>query len=136
MGMRKEQTTDVGGGGQSGTGSGRRGDDPSMGVGYRNQAALTDEDDELKGIGVDDRFTGRGGESPYIEADDSDEEPEADGRRFASKSEYNSGYNRGGVGFGGPSESETVGKWSNPDAEAEVFPDETETSIDEKKTTR
>jgi len=55
------------GGGQSGYGSGRVGDDPSMGAGYRNQASWNPSDEDHQGLHTDDRFTGRGGEGYWEE---------------------------------------------------------------------
>jgi len=61
------RTTEHYGGGQSGYGSGRFGDDPSMGAGFRNQASWNPTDEDHQAMHTDDRFTGRGGEG-YWEA--------------------------------------------------------------------
>lgn len=84
---RTEREIERHGGGQSGYGAGRLGDDRAMGPGYRNQTGYTrDNDDDREGVRTDDRFTGRGGEGYW--------------RESTERSDYNSGYNRGGMGYG------------------------------------
>jgi len=57
-----DERTEHYGGGQSGYGSGRYGEDRSMGPGYRNQAYGDRQYDDRQGMHTDERFTGRGGE--------------------------------------------------------------------------
>jgi BON domain len=74
--------TEQHGGGQSGYGAGRD-HDRAMGPGFRNQTDPGRETDNDGGaVRTDDRFQGRGGES-------------------TERADYNSGYNQGGMGFGG-----------------------------------
>jgi hypothetical protein len=111
---RDDWRTDRHGGGQSGYGSGRMGDDRSMGPGYRNQSTWNRGYDDRQGMHTDDRFTGRGGPSYWEDRDTRDYNPERYGaqggyggghgfedRYGQDRSGYNSGYNRGGTGYGG-----------------------------------
>ena len=81
-----DRNTERFGGGQSGYGSGRFGDDRAMGPGYRNQSHPNRSYDDRQGMHTDDRFTGRGGEGYWEDR--------------TERSNYNSGYNQGGMGFG------------------------------------
>ena len=83
----RDDDTERFGGGQSGYGSGRFGEDRSMGPGYRNQSnPQRSNDDDRQGMHTDDRFTGRGGEGYWEDR--------------TERSAYNSGYNQGGMGYG------------------------------------
>ena len=82
----QDDRTERYGGGQSGYGSGRWGDDRSMGAGYRNQAYGDRQYDDRQGMHTDDRFTGRGGEGYWEDR--------------SERTGYNSGYNQGGMGYG------------------------------------
>ena len=64
---REDDDTEQYGGGQSGYGSGRDGDDRSMGPAYRNQAYGDRQYDDRQGMHTDERFTGRGGEGYWAE---------------------------------------------------------------------
>jgi osmotically-inducible protein OsmY len=82
----RDDDTERFGGGQSGYGAGRFGDDRSMGSGYRNQSQGNRSYDDRQGMHTDDRFTGRGGEGYWEDR--------------TERTNYNSGYNQGGMGFG------------------------------------
>ena len=58
----RDDRTERYGGGQSGYGSGRFGDDRAMGSGFRNQTRDDRRHDDHQGVHTDDRFTGRGGQ--------------------------------------------------------------------------
>jgi osmotically-inducible protein OsmY len=64
--MPNQNKTEHYGGGQSGYGAGRVGEDRAMGPGFRNQAQESrrgePSHDDRQGMHTDDRFTGRGGE--------------------------------------------------------------------------
>jgi osmotically-inducible protein OsmY len=83
---RDDDRTERHGGGQSGYGSGRAGEDRSMGPGYRNQASANRSFEDRQGMHTDDRFTGRGGEGYWEDR--------------SERTNYNSGYNQGGMGYG------------------------------------
>jgi osmotically-inducible protein OsmY len=83
----RDDDTERFGGGQSGYGSGRFGDDRSMGAGYRNQSQPQRGNyDDRQGMHTDDRFSGRGGEGYWEDR--------------SERTNYNSGYNQGGMGYG------------------------------------
>lgn len=99
---RREDTEQYGGG-QSGYGAGREGEDRSMGPGYRNQSQTRSREyDDRQGVHTDDRFTGRGGEG-YWEDRPERMGPARDERYREDQTDrtgYNSGYNQGGMGYG------------------------------------
>jgi len=132
MTKRDPNSTDRYGGGQSGYGSGRKGDDPSMGPNYRNQAHATHEHDDEQGVHTDERFTGRGGPQYWEDGEDDDGD---DAARVTEKTDYNSGYNRGGVGYGGyPAEgAATSGKERSAEGRGNQ---NAEDSVGENKTER
>ncbi len=82
----RDRSTEQYGGGQSGYGSGRVGEDRSMGPAYRNQGGANRSHEDRQGVHTDDRFTGRGGEGYWEDR--------------TERSGYNSGYNQGGMGYG------------------------------------
>ncbi|HLL21971.1 MAG TPA: BON domain-containing protein [Kofleriaceae bacterium] len=84
------RTTERYGGGQSGYGAGRMGDDRSMGPGYRNQSRNNARHDDGQGMHTDDRYSGRGGSGYWQDRNDR-----------TDRGDYNSGYNQGGMGYGG-----------------------------------
>lgn len=96
------RSTDRYGGGQSGYGAGRFGDDRSMGAGYRNQASWNRGYEDRQGMHTDDRFQGRGGPQYW------DDRVERGGygtrggmmEDRVERTGYHSGYNRGDMGFG------------------------------------
>ncbi|HET9483310.1 MAG TPA: BON domain-containing protein [Xanthomonadales bacterium] len=94
------RTTDRHGGGQSGYGSGRYGDDRSMGAGYRNQSSGGRGYDDRQGMHTDDRFTGRGGSQYWDERGERGYQQRGFDDRF-ERTGYNSGYNQGSMGYGG-----------------------------------
>lgn len=94
------RTTDRYGGGQSGYGAGRFGDDRSMGPGYRNQRQGNRDFDDRQGMHTDDRFTGRGGSQYWDERGERGHEMRNRDDRF-ERTGYNSGYNQGQMGYGG-----------------------------------
>ena len=99
---RDDRSTDRYGGGQSGYGSGRFGDDRSMGPGYRNQSSYNRMYDDRQGMHTDDRFTGRGGPQYWDDRSERGYPQRSFGYddRF-ERGGYNSGYHQGTMGFGG-----------------------------------
>ncbi len=103
-----DQMTERHGQGQSGAGSGRYGDDRSLGFQNRNQYGTRGRPDE--GVSSDDRFTGRGGPSSQYWEDRGDRQHSHDADRMSGNGGeqhgpqhggYNSGYNQGSMGYGG-----------------------------------
>lgn len=121
--------------GQSGYGSGRQGDDRSM-QGFQNRNQMYGgpySEDRQQGIGVDDRYSGRGGQGYWQDRGGSinqdrqfgggrgfEEQQRYGGQRDrgfggAESQGYNSGYNQGGYqggGFGGYGEQGQQ-RWGN-----------------------
>lgn len=99
------RSTERYGQGQSGYGSGRFGDDRSLGHMNRNQGMSNRGIDDRQGIGSDDRFSSRGG-SGYWQ-DRGDRQYDFGGEQHGIQHSgiqhpgYNSGYNQGGMGYGG-----------------------------------
>ena len=93
--------TDHYGGGQSGYGSGRFGDDRTMGPSFRNQASWTHRYDDREGMHTDERFTGRGGAQYWDDRETRDHDRHFEDRGSREHTGYNSGYHSGVTGFGG-----------------------------------
>ena len=96
------RSTERYGGGQSGYGAGRFGDDRSMGPGYRNQSSWNRGHDDRQGMHTDERWQGRGGPQYWDERSDRGDRGYR-GQGMDDRTErtgYHSGYNRG-EGFGG-----------------------------------
>jgi hypothetical protein len=100
-----QRSTEHYGGGQSGYGSGRFGDDRAMGPGFRNQRSGRGFDD-VAPMSTDDRFTGRGGEGYWDELETRDFAQVDEGYfedrfRAPERTGYTSGYDIHQQGFGG-----------------------------------